>query len=276
MVQNKPTYRMQKIGHSHHRSEQIEDNMVKNVDDRTWLVKSATLGRGLYTVPLDDTFDCNNCPLSCPICRVCVHQFTCTCVDHQIKGNFCKHVHACVRVSKSDFSLPRNEEDVTTRFEGHNEKVIEALQEQPVHINDSVSLLTRIETLLSITFGIVNTATEQTLSEILSPLEKIVEKVKQDQISQETVLSSIPHFSDLPSNLPSHKNLGKQRDNFNPQKKSQYRLKTDSKNRPTWKKFQFRILSTILQDVQRFTLNSITVTMLTRQNLRYQKKKRTR
>lgn len=38
------------------------------------------------------------CPFQCILCDyACVHQFTCTCYDSLIRGNFCKHIHFVIR-----------------------------------------------------------------------------------------------------------------------------------------------------------------------------------
>lgn len=50
MMKNKPTHRMQQIASSHHRSKELKDEMVTEVDDKTWVVNSGTAGRGPYTV----------------------------------------------------------------------------------------------------------------------------------------------------------------------------------------------------------------------------------
>ena len=35
----------------------------------------------------------DNCHLSCPECNVCVHMFTCSCVDAVLHNTICKHIH---------------------------------------------------------------------------------------------------------------------------------------------------------------------------------------
>lgn len=86
---------MTQIANSHRQSVSIEDNKIINVNTYTWLVQSASSGTNTYTVTIN-TENCIGCSLACPNCHVCVHQFTCTCIDYKIKVNFCKHVHACI------------------------------------------------------------------------------------------------------------------------------------------------------------------------------------
>ncbi|XP_064211804.1 uncharacterized protein LOC103313542 isoform X1 [Tribolium castaneum] len=43
---------------------------------------------------------CNNCKLMCMDCGVCIHKYTCSCVDSCIKFNMCKHIHLLCRYLK--------------------------------------------------------------------------------------------------------------------------------------------------------------------------------
>ena len=63
----------------------------------------------LYTVMTKDTaytvrqalsvpHDSSTCPLLCNECNVCVHTFSCTCLDSALRNTICKHVHAVVRI----------------------------------------------------------------------------------------------------------------------------------------------------------------------------------
>ena len=92
MIKNKPTFRMEAIAHSHLRSETIPNDYIQAVDNSTWIVNSASIGIEPYCVALNSSNKCPGCPLACPQCNICVHEFTCTCVDYQIRGNFGKHV----------------------------------------------------------------------------------------------------------------------------------------------------------------------------------------
>jgi len=95
MMKNKPTFRMEQIAQSHCRSIDIESSIIKKIDINTWLVHLKTPDKNPYTVSFNNLENC----MGYLSCRIRVHQFICTCVDYKIKGNFCKHVHACIRVS---------------------------------------------------------------------------------------------------------------------------------------------------------------------------------
>ncbi|XP_065219226.1 uncharacterized protein LOC135844796 [Planococcus citri] len=38
-----------------------------------------------------------NCNYTCSECHVCIHQFACSCVDHTVENNMCKHIHLVIR-----------------------------------------------------------------------------------------------------------------------------------------------------------------------------------
>lgn len=227
MMKNKPTFRMEQIAHSHHRSIDINDNKIKNIDINTWLVYSATLGKDPYTVSINISENCIGCPLACPSCHVCVHQFTCTCVDYKIKGNFCKHVHACIRVSnQKNIDISIDEDRATSAFEEHNNYVVLGSQIKSVHPKESVSISTRFTALLNATVGIASTATDEAKLEGIKKLEDLMQILQQGQVDS---IGSGPLFSKL-SDLPSHKNIDQQR--FHSTKKRQ-QISNNRLSKPT-------------------------------------------
>lgn len=210
MVKVTPTHRMQQITKSHHSSKEISDDTVETLDENTWLVKSATTGRGPYTVTVCLDSECLECPLSCPVCKVCVHQFTCTCIDHQIKGKFCKRVHACMRVTKREDLIPTgNEDEITSAFEKHSSQVVEA-QERSVYVGLCVTQLTQCRAILNMIQNEADSTWEEALTEVVPALQRILDFMRRNSADVESDNVS-PTFSKSPPNLPSYKNLEKQR-----------------------------------------------------------------
>ena len=64
------------------KSIQVNDNLRK--------VESQQ-GSYLYSIQ-QNKHDCD-CKLSCRICNVCIHMYTCSCMDATIHATICKHVH---------------------------------------------------------------------------------------------------------------------------------------------------------------------------------------
>ncbi|XP_016657057.1 uncharacterized protein LOC103308233 [Acyrthosiphon pisum] len=187
MMKNKPTFRMEQIAHSHLRSINIESK------------------------------NCMGCPLACPSCHICVHKFTCTCVDYKIKGNFCKHVHACIRVSeKKDIAINIDEDRATSAFEEHSNHVVQGSQITSIDQKESVSISTRFTALINATIEIASTATDEAKLKGIKKLDELMKILQHGQI--DSTSSSGPHFSNL-TYLPSHKNIDQQR--FHSTKKKQ-------------------------------------------------------
>ena len=55
--------------------------------------------KNVYTVRKADTLPHVNrtCPLLCRDCQVCVHGFSCSCVDSALRNTICKHIHLVVQ-----------------------------------------------------------------------------------------------------------------------------------------------------------------------------------
>lgn len=95
-AKNKPSHRMTRISSSHRLSALIAPDSIVQTSDSTWSIKSSFRKGILYQVALWDQTSCDVsfCPLSCPECKLCLHQASCTCDDYAIRGNMCKHIHA--------------------------------------------------------------------------------------------------------------------------------------------------------------------------------------
>lgn len=93
---------------------------------------------------------------------------------------------------------------------------------------DSVSQKTRIESLINIALSVTSSSTEEGRSKAIIQLENIVHMLRQNQSDPDSENHTVLHFPKLPSDLPSHQNIEKQR--F----KSTKKARTTSKN--NWKK----------------------------------------
>ncbi|XP_026464645.1 uncharacterized protein LOC113367234 [Ctenocephalides felis] len=50
---------------------------------------------------------CNSTCMRCESCKICLHTYSCSCIDYLIRSNICKHIHACVKVFPSDTGYRR-------------------------------------------------------------------------------------------------------------------------------------------------------------------------
>lgn len=57
-------------------------------DSKNWTLNSDSK---TYDVSKVSTEKC--CHLTCDVCDICLHNYTCTCIDYYIEGSICKHIH---------------------------------------------------------------------------------------------------------------------------------------------------------------------------------------
>ena len=72
---------------------------IVTIEDQKWKVTSSD-GNESYTVEKLKN-DCT-CKLKCSLCDVCLHMFSCACIDYLIQSVACKHTHAVRMLSSGD------------------------------------------------------------------------------------------------------------------------------------------------------------------------------
>ena len=76
------------IRNRHRKSSQISADMCVMTKDTAYTV------RQVGSVPHQSA----TCPLVCNQCSICIHRFSCACLDSALRNTICKHVHAVVRI----------------------------------------------------------------------------------------------------------------------------------------------------------------------------------
>lgn len=51
---------------------------------------------------IQETSKMCDCKLICTDCLICIHNFTCSCIDSSIKYNICKHIHLLTKWRKEN------------------------------------------------------------------------------------------------------------------------------------------------------------------------------
>ena len=108
LEKGKFTHRVSEINKRHksasnigHLSKQIVE---KNAN--TWSVPSETDSSLRYTVKL--VIPICNCQLRCSTCKVCIHLYSCTCMDATLHATVCKHVHLVKMTTGTPTETPTN------------------------------------------------------------------------------------------------------------------------------------------------------------------------
>ena len=98
METGKLSHRVCEINWRHKAAEQIQQNNQCHITtvqlNTEWTVQSISMTNTYHTVKRQ--MDSCNCHLICKSCRVCTHQFTCTCLDSTLRLTVCKHIHLVV------------------------------------------------------------------------------------------------------------------------------------------------------------------------------------
>lgn len=56
------------------------------------------------------------CQLICSECNICLHRYSCSCIDSSIKFNMCKHIHLLATLRKQDVSNTERHENTGKNF----------------------------------------------------------------------------------------------------------------------------------------------------------------
>ena len=90
----KSTHRLGEINRRHHSAVELQKTNsinVEQIEQSSWKVSSASLSHTHYFVRRV-SLECN-CKVRCASCSVCVHMYTCSCVDNAVHSTACKHIH---------------------------------------------------------------------------------------------------------------------------------------------------------------------------------------
>lgn len=94
LAKNRMPAKEKKIKQSHKKALAIIV-IEQHEKEGSWVVQSENK-KNEYLVEkaeIDCPFDF--CGLKCKECKICIHSYTCTCMDNVINFNICKHIHAC-------------------------------------------------------------------------------------------------------------------------------------------------------------------------------------
>ena len=76
----------------HLASTKLSPTLVQKTSDHEWKIKSGE-AKWEYTVTMECEQCQELCQLICKDCEVCIHMYSCTCLDFLINYTMCKHIH---------------------------------------------------------------------------------------------------------------------------------------------------------------------------------------
>lgn len=141
LCKNKPSKIIEAVLRSHRKAmDGAVVTKLTQISDKLWLVTSFTNKNITYEVMkvLDEKDACSDCFCTCIPCNICIHTYSCECVDYIIKNNICKHIHFCVQTRmKSDYIVSNNSSEVNIDNIAMLESYIASVNHSPS--NDTLS-----------------------------------------------------------------------------------------------------------------------------------------
>ncbi len=166
LEKGKSSAKVKIINNRHKQSLHLDQKQVKQQDDTLWIVLS-TDGSTEYTVKQNQSSCTHQCSVRCSECRICVHQYTCTCMDHLTLSTICKHIHLIAYTCTSTSSDETN----PTHYSGEKEVVLKSLQ-----YVDSIDKNHKKESLRLKVLSLLTHIDECIDTEALNKTEKLVER----------------------------------------------------------------------------------------------------
>lgn len=103
----KLSHKLKELRARHKSSETLStDLIVKN--GISWEIPSSSSACfEVYSIEENRGSCTGDCKLICTDCGICIHKYSCTCIDSCIKWNMCKHVHLLCRYLKQNPVAPQ-------------------------------------------------------------------------------------------------------------------------------------------------------------------------
>ena len=126
LTKGKLTQKLSMIQARHRNSLNLDFGSVTQSEDNSWICKSEDGNRN-YTVILNSQrCDDRQCSLKCSSCNICVHTYTCSCVDFLLYSTICKHIHLVHQYrERNERKTEICEEPITERNDDKDEEFIQ-------------------------------------------------------------------------------------------------------------------------------------------------------
>ncbi|XP_072399284.1 uncharacterized protein [Diabrotica undecimpunctata] len=158
------------------------------------------------------------CHLTCSECHVCIHSFSCNCIDFSIKHTICKHIHSVASTLRQK-SLERNinlgiiDNDDSVEIVDH----LKTLSQNNDNITDNIQQLRKHATI-----EVSKLQHNIELIENADNLKHVVKTLKNENTMVECNLNTIKKFSPTTINVePHNKKIKKQLTFYSTKKKKQ-------------------------------------------------------
>ena len=122
----------------HLTSNKLSTHLATQESDGEWIVQSSEANYE-YTVTLENVTCQTDCRLFCNDCGICIHMYSCTCLDFLINYTICKHVHLVAKTNikpKNEFHVQQTNNTVAENVASLAEKCLSI--RLPSHHNENI------------------------------------------------------------------------------------------------------------------------------------------
>lgn len=132
LTKGKVSSKLQAIRTNHKKSLESSDSIVQLEDG--WIVQSHSTS---FNVEKHEIENCD-CKLICEPCKICIHQFACSCSESSIQWNMCYHIHlVALELEHNNHSvLPNQERPVPPGLETAE---VDVLVSHVSHLNETLN-----------------------------------------------------------------------------------------------------------------------------------------
>lgn len=94
----KVTSKLCNIRNRHKISLDLDPTLIKEIESGWEIPSTSAQNSEIYYIT-ETNNDCT-CELICTFCAICIHRYSCSCMDSSIKWNMCKHIHLLCKYRK--------------------------------------------------------------------------------------------------------------------------------------------------------------------------------
>ena len=126
LAKGKLTEKLSMIQATHRNSLNLDFGSVTQREENSWICESEDGKRNYAFILNSERCDDRHCSLKCSSCNICVHTYTCSCLDFLLYSTICKHVHLVHQYrERNERKTEICEEPITERNDDKDEEFIQ-------------------------------------------------------------------------------------------------------------------------------------------------------
>ncbi|XP_035212514.1 uncharacterized protein LOC118186517 isoform X1 [Stegodyphus dumicola] len=194
-LKKKPTQIKHDMQESHAKGRLIAKNKVTYVSEGSYRVASEHQLNYSYIVTKENV-DHLTCDLTCTACKICIHMYSCTCIDYLVKFTICKHIHACIISTWPDVVVPECYDETFCQINDVSDVVTVQLNEKDI---STMSPIINLAGEIIVSSNAVTEITEDAYNKVIEYLELANNILKNAMSGTQQIQSLVvPSVSEIP------------------------------------------------------------------------------